>query len=104
MIVLVVVLVIDVMKLVIFGFMVFGMVVEYGVFKVIVSFVFFFVLMGMVIGLFLWGVIVDIYGCKVFILFCGLNFLVVRLFGCAMGEMVWLSCIVTGKQIGRAHV
>src|SRR3546814_2176960 len=62
--VLVVALIIDVMKPAALGFVIPGMIAEYGVPRETVSLVPFFALVGTVFGSFLWGAVADAYGRK----------------------------------------
>lgn len=99
--VLVVVLVVDVMKLVMLGFVMFGMMCEYviskesGVFLVLVVFI------GIMVGLVLWGCIVDVLGWWVVILLLVLMFMGMVICG-VMFLFGWnlVMCFLMGVLVG----
>lgn len=101
MVVLVVALVIDVMKPASLGFVMPGMVSEYGVPKSEAALVPFFALMGTVIGSVIWGVIADIYGRKASILLSAVMFVGTSICG-AMPSLAWniAMCFLMGAAAG----
>lgn len=101
MIVLVVALIIDVMKPASLGFVMPGMVKEYGVPKEHAALVPFFALMGTVVGSVVWGVIADIYGRKASILLSAVMFVGTSICG-AMPSLAWNigMCFLMGAAAG----
>ncbi len=101
MLVLVFALIIDVMKPASLGFVVPGMVKEYGVTKAHAALVPFFALMGTVIGSVVWGVIADIYGRKASILLSAITFVGTSICG-AMPSLAWNigMCFLMGAAAG----
>ena len=101
MVVLVVALVIDVMKPASLGFVMPGMVSEYGVTKAHAALVPFFALMGTVVGSVVWGVIADIYGRKASILLSAIMFVGTSICG-AMPSLAWNigMCFLMGAAAG----
>jgi len=101
MLVLVVALIIDVMKPAALGFVMPGLVKEYGVAKKVASLVPFFALVGTVTGSVLWGVIADIYGRKASILLSAVVFVGTSICG-AMPSLAWNvgMCFLMGAGAG----
>ena len=101
MLVLVVALIIDVMKPASLGFVMPGMVKEYGVTKAHASLVPFFALIGTVTGSILWGIIADIYGRKASILLSAVVFVGTSICG-AMPSLNWNigMCFLMGAGAG----
>ncbi|MGC3988760.1 MAG: MFS transporter [Chthoniobacteraceae bacterium] len=101
MLVLVVALIIDVMKPAALGFVMPGLVKEYGVAKKVASLVPFFALIGTVTGSVLWGVIADIYGRKASILLSAVVFVGTSICG-AMPSLAWNvgMCFLMGAGAG----
>jgi putative MFS transporter len=99
--VLVLALIIDVMKPASLGFVMPGMVKEYGVPKAQASLVPFFALMGTVTGSLVWGVIADIYGRKASILLSAVVFIGTSICG-AMPSLTWNigMCFLMGAGAG----
>jgi len=99
--VLVVALIIDVMKPASLGFVMPGMVKEYGVTKAHAALVPFFALMGTVVGSVVWGVIADIYGRKASILLSAIMFVGTSICG-AMPSLAWNigMCFLMGAAAG----
>jgi putative MFS transporter len=101
MLVLVVALIIDVMKPASLGFVMPGLVKEYGVTKAQGSLVPFFALVGTVTGSILWGIIADIYGRKASILLSAVVFIGTSICG-AMPSLLWneIMCFLMGAGAG----
>lgn len=101
MVVLVVALVIDVMKPAALGFVMPGLVKEYGVAKKVAALVPFFALVGTVCGSVLWGIIADIYGRKASILLSAVVFVGTSICG-AMPSLQWnvIMCFMMGAGAG----
>ena len=101
MVVLVVALIIDVMKPASLGFVMPGLIKEYGVTKAQASGVPFFALIGTVTGSILWGIIADIYGRKASILLSAVVFVGTSICG-AMPSLVWneIMCFLMGAGAG----
>ena len=101
MLVLVVALIIDVMKPASLGFVMPGLIKEYGVTKAQASGVPFFALIGTVCGSILWGVIADIYGRKASILLSAVVFVGTSICG-AMPSLLWneIMCFLMGAGAG----
>jgi len=101
MLVLVVALIIDVMKPASLGFVMPGMVSEYGVTQARAALVPFFALMGTVVGSVVWGVIADIYGRKASILLSAIMFVGTSICG-AMPSLAWNigMCFLMGAAAG----
>src|SRR3546814_9812635 len=97
--VLVVALIIDVMKPAALGFVIPGMIAEYGVPRETVSLVPFLALVGTVFSSFLWGAVADASGRKASILLSVVMFVGTSICG-AMPSLAWN----VGMSIGRAHV
>lgn len=99
--VLVVALIIDVMKPASLGFVMPGMVEEYGVPKEEAALVPFFALTGTVVGSVVWGVIADIYGRKASILLSAVMFVGTSICG-AMPSLAWNigMCFLMGAAAG----
>ncbi len=99
--VLVVALIIDVMKPAALGFVMPGMVKEYGVPKAQAALVPFFALIGTVTGSILWGIIADIYGRKASILLSAVVFVGTSICG-AMPSLQWniAMCFLMGAGAG----
>ncbi len=99
--VLVVALIIDVMKPATLGFVVPGMVSEYGVTKQAASLVPFFALIGTACGSVLWGILADLYGRKASILLSAVVFVGTSICG-AMPSMNWNigMCYLMGLGAG----
>jgi MFS transporter, putative metabolite:H+ symporter len=99
--VLVVALVIDVMKPASLGFVMPGMVAEYGVPKKTASLVPFFALIGTVTGSILWGNIADIYGRRASIMLSAVVFVGTSICG-AMPSLQWNMgmCFLMGAGAG----
>ena len=99
--VLVIALVIDVMKPAALGFIMPGMVDEYGVAKRTASLVPFFALVGTVAGSVVWGVIADIYGRKASIMLSAVVFVGTSICG-AMPSLAWNMgmCFLMGAGAG----
>src|SRR6266571_1652581 len=94
-------LVIDVMKPAALGFVVPGMIKEYGVPKAEVSLVPFFALIGTVSGSVLWGTLADLYGRKASILLSAVVFIGTSICG-AMPSLKWNMgmCFLMGLGAG----
>lgn len=101
MLVLVFALIIDVMKPASLGFVMPGMVNEYGVTQARAALVPFFALMGTVVGSVVWGVIADIYGRKASILLSAIMFVGTSICG-AMPSLAWNigMCFLMGAAAG----
>ena len=101
MVVLVIALIIDVMKPATLGFVMPGMVKEYGVPKAHAALVPFFALIGTVTGSIVWGVIADIYGRKASILLSAVVFIGTSICG-AMPSLAWNigMCFLMGLGAG----
>ncbi len=101
MVVLVVALIIDVMKPAALGFVMPGLIREYGVTKAQASGVPFFALIGTVTGSILWGIIADIYGRKASILLSAVVFVGTSICG-AMPSLLWneIMCFLMGAGAG----
>ncbi len=101
MVVLVVALIIDVMKPASLGFVMPGLIKEYGVTKAQASLVPFFALIGTVTGSILWGIIADIYGRKASILLSAVVFVGTSICG-AMPSLLWneIMCFLMGAGAG----
>ncbi|ESQ82171.1 MFS transporter [Asticcacaulis sp. AC466] len=101
MVVLVVALIIDVMKPASLGFVMPGLIKEYGVTKAQASLVPFFALIGTVCGSILWGIIADIYGRKASILLSAVVFVGTSICG-AMPSLLWneIMCFLMGAGAG----
>jgi putative MFS transporter len=101
MVVLVVALIIDVMKPAALGFVMPGLVHEYGVSKAQAALVPFFALVGTVCGSVLWGIIADIYGRKASILLSAVVFVGTSICG-AMPSLNWniIMCFLMGAGAG----
>jgi len=99
--VLVLALIIDVMKPASLGFVMPGMVKEYGVTKKEASLVPFFALVGTVTGSILWGIIADVYGRKASILLSAVVFVGTSICG-AMPSLAWNvgMCFLMGAGAG----
>jgi putative MFS transporter len=99
--VLVIALVIDVMKPAALGFVMPGMVDEYGVAKKTASLVPFFALVGTVTGSIAWGIIADIYGRKASIMLSAVVFVGTSICG-AMPSLAWNigMCFLMGAGAG----
>ena len=99
--VLVVALVIDVLKPASLGFVMPGMVSEYGVSRAHAALVPFFALMGTVAGSVAWGVIADIYGRKAAIMLSAIMFVGTSICG-AMPSLAWNigMCFMMGAAAG----
>jgi putative MFS transporter len=101
MVVLVMALIIDVMKPASLGFVMPGMVKEYGVPKAQASLVPFSALIGTVTGSIVWGVIADLYGRKASILLSAVVFIGTSICG-AMPSLTWNigMCFLMGAGAG----
>lgn len=101
MVVLVAALIIDVMKPAALGFVMPGMVKEYGVPRSQAALVPFFALLGTVTGSIVWGVIADIYGRKASILLSAVVFVGTSICG-AMPSLQWnmAMCFLMGAGAG----
>ncbi len=101
MVVLVIALIIDVMKPAALGFVMPGLIKEYGVTKAQASLVPFFALVGTVCGSILWGIIADIYGRKASILLSAVVFVGTSICG-AMPSLAWneAMCFLMGAGAG----
>ena len=101
MIVLVLALIIDVMKPASLGFVMPGMVKEYGVPKSQAALAPFFALVGTVAGSIIWGFIADIYGRKASILLSAVVFIGTSICG-AMPSLAWNigMCFLMGAGAG----
>ena len=101
MVVLVVALIIDVMKPASLGFVMPGLIKEYGVTKAQASGVPFFALIGTVTGSILWGIFADIYGRKASILLSAVVFVGTSICG-AMPSLLWneIMCFLMGAGAG----
>lgn len=101
MVVLIIALIIDVMKPATLGFVMPGLIREYGVTKAEASLVPFFALVGTVAGSILWGIIADIYGRKASILLSAVVFVGTSICG-AMPSLVWneIMCFLMGAGAG----
>ena len=101
MLVLVIALVIDVLKPASLGFVMPGLVEEYGVTKAHAALVPFFALMGTVIGSIVWGVIADVYGRRAAILLSAIMFVGTSICG-AMPSLDWNigMCFLMGAAAG----
>jgi putative MFS transporter len=101
MFVLVVALIIDIMKPASLGFVIPGMIDEYGVPRETVSLVPFFALVGTVVGSFLWGVVADVYGRKASIMLSAVMFVGTSICG-AMPSLAWNvgMCFLMGAAAG----
>lgn len=101
MIVLVMALIIDVMKPASLGFVMPGMVKEYGVAKAHAALVPFFALMGTVVGSVVWGVLADVYGRKASILLSAIIFVGTSICG-TMPSLNWNigMCFLMGAAAG----
>lgn len=101
MVVLVVALIIDVMKPATLGFVVPGMIEEYGVPKKLASLVPFSALIGTVVGSVLWGILADLYGRKASILLSAVMFVGTSICG-AMPSLNWniAMCFLMGMGAG----
>jgi MFS transporter, putative metabolite:H+ symporter len=99
--VLVVALVIDVMKPAALGFVMPGMVDEYGVTRQKASLVPFFALVGTVTGSVVWGIIADVYGRKASIMLSAVVFVGTSICG-AMPSLAWNvgMCFLMGAGAG----
>ena len=99
--VLVIALIIDVMKPASLGFVVPGMVGEYGVSRAHAALVPFCALMGTVVGSVLWGLIADVYGRKASILLSAIMFVGTSICG-AMPSLAWNigMCFMMGAAAG----
>ena len=99
--VLVLALIIDVMKPASLGFVMPGMVKEYGVPKATASLVPFAALIGTVTGSIVWGIIADIYGRKASILLSAVVFIGTSICG-AMPSLTWNigMCFLMGAGAG----
>jgi putative MFS transporter len=99
--VLVLALIIDVMKPASLGFVMPGMVKEYGVPKAQASLVPFFALIGTVTGSLVWGAVADIYGRKASILLSAVVFIGTSICG-AMPSLTWNigMCFLMGAGAG----
>src|SRR3546814_9310422 len=99
--VLVVALIIDVMKPAALGFVIPGMIDEYGGPRETVSLVPFFALVGTVVGSYLWGVVADIYGRKASIMLSAVMFVGTSICG-AMPSLAWNvgMCFLMGAAAG----
>jgi MFS transporter, putative metabolite:H+ symporter len=99
--VLVIALVIDIMKPATLGFVLPGMMSEYGVDKATVSQFPFSALIGTVIGSVIWGIIADIYGRKASILLSAVMFVGTSICG-AMPSLAWNvgMCFLMGVAAG----
>ncbi len=99
--VLVVALIIDVMKPAALGFVVPGMIEEYGIPKKLASLVPFSALIGTVVGSVLWGVLADLYGRKATILLSAVMFVGTSICG-AMPSLNWniAMCFMMGMGAG----
>lgn len=101
MVVLVLALVIDIMKPASLGFVMPGMVKEYGVTKAHAALVPFSALTGTVVGSIIWGVIADVYGRKASILLSAIMFVGTSICG-AMPSLNWniAMCFLMGAAAG----
>ena len=101
MLVLVVALVIDVMKPASLGFVVPGMIAEYGIAKATVAWLPFAALVGTVAGSLIWGVLADRYGRKATILLSAIMFIGTSICG-AMPDFWWNvgMCLMMGAAAG----
>lgn len=99
--VLVVALIIDVMKPAALGFVVPGMIDEYGIPKKMASLVPFAALIGTVIGSVVWGILADLYGRKASILLSAVMFVGTSICG-AMPSLNWniAMCFMMGMGAG----
>jgi putative MFS transporter len=99
--VLVIALVIDIMKPATLGFVLPGMVTEYGIDKATVSQLPFSALVGTVVGSVIWGVLADIYGRKASILLSAVMFVGTSICG-AMPSLAWNvgMCFLMGLAAG----
>jgi MFS transporter, putative metabolite:H+ symporter len=99
--VLTVALIIDVMKPASLGFVMPGLVSEYGVPKMQAALVPFFALTGTVVGSVLWGIIADLYGRKASILLSAVVFVGTSICG-AMPSLEWniFMCFIMGAGAG----
>ncbi|MBA3543374.1 MAG: MFS transporter [Chthoniobacterales bacterium] len=94
-------LVIDVMKPAALGFVIPGMIKEYGVTKAQIALVPFFALIGTVTGSVLWGILADLYGRKASILLSAVVFIGTSICG-AMPSLAWNigMCFLMGLGAG----
>jgi putative MFS transporter len=101
MVVLVIALAIDVLKPASLGFVMPGMIDEYGVPAAQAALVPFFALMGTVVGSVAWGVLADIYGRKAAILLSAIMFVGTSICG-AMPSLAWNigMCFLMGAAAG----
>lgn len=99
--VLVLALVIDVMKPASLGFVMPGIVAEYGITQAQAALVPFAALMGTVVGSVLWGIIADVYGRKASILLSAIMFVGTSICG-AMPSLNWniAMCFLMGAAAG----
>jgi putative MFS transporter len=99
--VLVVALSIDVMKPASLGFVMPGMVAEYGVTKAQAALVPFFALLGTVLGSVAWGMVADVYGRKASIMLSAIMFVGTSICG-AMPSLNWniAMCFLMGAAAG----
>ncbi|MBP6534897.1 MAG: MFS transporter [Arenimonas sp.] len=99
--VLVVALIIDVMKPATLGFVVPGMIAEYGITRQQASLVPFFALIGTVLGSIIWGILADLYGRKASILLSAVMFVGTSICG-AMPSLNWNigMCLLMGMGAG----
>nr|MBA3651619.1 MFS transporter [Chthoniobacterales bacterium] len=94
-------LIIDVMKPAALGFVIPGMIKEYGVTKAQIALVPFFALIGTVTGSVLWGILADLYGRKASILLSAVVFIGTSICG-AMPSLAWNigMCFLMGLGAG----
>ena len=99
--VLVIALVVDVMKPASLGFVVPGMIREYGVPKSVVAWLPFSALTGTVVGSVIWGVLADVYGRRASILLSSVMFVGTSICG-AMPSLWWnvVMCFLMGAAAG----
>lgn len=101
MVALVVALVIDILKPAALGFVIPGMIKEYGITRAEAALVPFFALIGTVTGSVLWGVLADLYGRKASILLAAVVFIGTSICG-AMPSLNWniAMCFLMGMGAG----
>jgi putative MFS transporter len=101
MLVLVVALIIDIMKPASLGFVVPGMIKEYGVSKAMVAWLPFAALTGTVTGSIIWGALADIFGRRASILLSAVMFVGTSICG-AMPDFWWnvIMCFMMGAAAG----
>jgi len=103
MLVLVVALIIDVMKPASLGFVMPGLIKEYGVTKAQASLVPFFALIGTVTGSILWGIIADIYGRKASILLSAVVFVGTSICGAMPSLLLPVTYALLAETMPSRH-